>query len=247
MSKQVATIESVRQAIRALEENGVFPSGDAILNLTGGNKGTVLRFREEVLSKRSPEPEAFDADGLAEFPSELTAVLQSIQKALKKLPEVFGTVMEQRLAAARKQHRDDLLLETESSTKQIERLREALEESNLSLEDACAKIDVLEEAFSMVERGFSAWTDKNHVDPASAKTAPDTEAMTKPVSHPTAPPPISRPTETAPQSNTSSPSPGQSRLLPVGANSAPRTDPATLLQQAVARHRDDEKPPTPTP
>ena len=52
--QQVATIESVRQAMRRLEAEGQRITGRAVLALTGGSKGTVLSLIREIRDQAVP-------------------------------------------------------------------------------------------------------------------------------------------------------------------------------------------------
>ena len=169
MRTEKATRESVDAAIRAIEAQGSEPTSARVLEITGGNKATVLRHMKSLgyaLSRQAHKPADDAATGLLlekarPFISELLAVAGGLERSnFESATKRYHQNMEEFEAALEEQgaeldtlaaERDRLSEELELVQLDRDELRAALEAAQQRARDAEARMAELEAVNRAVE------------------------------------------------------------------------------------------------
>ena len=141
-----ATVETVRDAVAALHEQGVQPSIPKIRrHLGGGSHTTILRCLNEIReAPPAPEEDAVSSD-TGELSSAIRAEITAVDSALRKLEERIRQTITREIAEEQRRLRDAHQIEIDQLKAGISAARSRTELSARETQDVCDELDRAQE------------------------------------------------------------------------------------------------------
>jgi chromosome segregation protein len=141
-----ATVETVRDAVAALHEQGVQPSIPKIRrHLGGGSHTTILRCLNEIReAPPAPEEDAVSSD-TGELSSAIRAEITAVDSALRKLEERIRQTITREIAEEQRRLRDAHQIEIDQLKASISDAWSRTEAATRETQDVCDELDRAQE------------------------------------------------------------------------------------------------------
>ena len=156
MSKKIATIEKVEDAIAQLEKLGASPSADRVLDITGGSKSTVLPLYNQAMETRMTTVKSELANRLMAPPQELQEAVNKACKAITALPALFMGELSRYDRIIGHHAQGVLVRETSERDALISELQADLDLARRGEQEALKRIDALEHELALARKLVAA-------------------------------------------------------------------------------------------